>query len=90
MTKEEITYQCTRDVIQKLIEDKVNMLVHDINSPEFRERVINQLYEECHIEEEHDFTYGDSIEGFVPLFNSAKSSFIFNLTNVYLSKIRIK
>ena len=66
------------------------MLVHEINSPEFRQKVVNQLYEQCHIEEDDDFTYGDSIEGFVPLFNSAKSSFTFNLTNVYISKIRIK
>jgi hypothetical protein len=90
MTKEEITYQCTRDIIQKLIEEKVNSLVDDINSNEFKERVINELYQDCHIEEEHDFTIEEALEGFVPLFNSAKSSFIFHLTNVFISKIRIK
>jgi hypothetical protein len=90
MTKEEITYQCTRDVIQKLMEDKVNSLVAEINSNEFKERVINELYDQCHLEEDHDFNIEEALEGFVPLFNSAKSSFIFHLTNVYISQIRIK
>jgi hypothetical protein len=90
MTKEEITYQCTRDVIQALMEEKVNSFIDEINADDFKERVINKLYEECHIEEEHDFTIEEALEGFVPLFNSAKSSFKFHLTNVYISKIRIK
>ena len=90
MTKEEITYQCTRDVIQKMMEDKVLSLVDNINDEEFKDQVINQLYVQCHLEEEYDFTIEEALEGFVPLFNSAKSSFIFHLTNVFISKIRIK
>lgn len=90
MIKEEITYLYIRDTIQKLMEEKVNSFIDEINADEFKQKVINELYQDCHIEEEHDFTIEEALEGFVPLFNSAKSSFKFHLTNVYISKIRIK